>query len=124
MASVLVADNDSIARGQYISGLQQAGHSVTGASSAQATLDAIDEIKPDIIVLDIVLSVHNGITVLFEMMSYNDWSRIPVIILSSIPKADFANSDDIWKRLNVVSYCHKPTTRPAQLADIVSEQIK
>ena len=56
MALVLVVDNDSIARSQYISGLQQAGHSVTGASSAQATLDAIDEIKPDIIVLDIVIS--------------------------------------------------------------------
>lgn len=124
MASVLVVDNDSITRGQYIASLQQAGHLVAAANSAQSALDAIEELKPDIVILDIVLSVHNGITVLYEMMSYADWSRIPVIILSSIPKADFANSDDIWKRLNVVSYCHKSTTRPAQLADIVSEQIK
>lgn len=52
--------------------------------SAAEAIIAIDEFQPDLILLDLVLSNINGLTLLQEMQSYDDTKKIPIIILTSM----------------------------------------
>jgi hypothetical protein len=50
-------------------------------------------------------------------MSYSDWAKIPIIVLSRIPKSDFNSPDIVWQKLNVKKYLHKLKARPAGCRD-------
>jgi len=125
MAKVLMIEDDADIRGLYIEGLRQQHKDIEifAANSAQAALDALDEIEPDVVILDIMLPAHNGVTVMYEMQSYGDWSNIPIIVFSSIRKKDLFTNEQLLAKLNVVEYCYKPTTPPSKLAEAVGRVV-
>jgi len=117
--NVLLVEDDAELRGLYAEALLADGIEVTAANTAQAALDALEESRPDIVILDIMLPVHNGLTIMYEMQSYDDWSRIPIIVLSAIPKADIFVNDDLIERLNIAEYLDKSLTAPTELPIII-----
>lgn len=123
MASILLIDSNPEIVEIYARGLVAAGFEVSAATSAQSALDALDELDIDLIVIEIALPVHNGLTVIYELTSYSDWAKIPVLILSSVPKDNFNSPDEVWEKLNVVEYMHKLKTRPSDLAAAVKKVI-
>ncbi len=118
---VLLIDSDSEMIDIYARGLVIAGYEVSAASSAQAALDALDELDIDLVVTEIILPVHIGLSVIYELISYTDWAKIPIIVLSSIPKRDFNSPDELWQKLNVKDYLYKLEVRPAGLATAVKK---
>lgn len=117
--NILLVDDDAELRDLYAQVFIQAGMKIVAANTAQAALDALEDSIPDVIILDILLPVHNGVSVMYEMQSYEDWANIPVIVLSSVPEEDIFPNSDLLQRLNVVSYCYKPATPPSRLLEIV-----
>ena len=118
---VLLIDSDSEMIDIYARGLVIANYEVSAASSAQAALDALDELDIDLVVTEIVLPVHNGLSVIYELISYTDWAKIPIIVLSSVPKRDFNSPEKLWKKLNIKDYLYKLEVRPAGLATVVKK---
>lgn len=59
-------------------------------SNAIEAMNAIDDEKPDLIFLDILLDGPDGFTFLNELASYDDTARIPIVIVSSL---DLKNRD-------------------------------
>ena len=59
-------------------------------SNIYDAISTIDESFPDLIFLDILLSGADGFTLLNELASYSDTSKIPVVIVSSL---DFSGKD-------------------------------
>lgn len=53
-------------------------------SNAIEAMSAIDDEKPSLIFLDILLDGPDGFTFLHELASYEDTARIPVVIVSSL----------------------------------------
>lgn len=121
MKKVLIVEDDSEMRTLYAQALAGDGFEVIAANSAQAALDALEEMMPDVVVLDIMLPVHNGITILYEMQSYDDWAEIPVIVLSAIPQEDIFSNDELMDRFNISKYCNKSDTPPTALAKTVAQ---
>lgn len=90
-------------------------------SSAEEALDAIDSHKIDLIVLDMFLPEHNGIELLHEIASYEDSSRIPVIILSAVHERDFALKKERWHHYGIKRYLYKPAYKPDEIAEVIHE---
>ena len=64
--------------------LTNAGYEVALAKNGQEGLDEIKKHKPDLILLDVVMPVMDGMTMLRELRKDTESEAIPVIILSNL----------------------------------------
>lgn len=80
---VLVVDNEEGIRRLLSESLRKAGYEVVEAVDGAAAIKAIDEHKPDLVILDVMLPVMDGHEVLHMLRSYRDTSRMPVIMLTA-----------------------------------------
>lgn len=111
MANVILVEPDIPLGKVYAGGLRSRSHEVVVCTTAQAAVCEADRLRPDVVVLELQLTGHSGIEFLYEFRSYADWQEIPVIILSHVPPAEFAQSGDVLrKRLGVRGYYYKPQT--------------
>jgi len=69
---------------QYARVLNLAGYKTTISLHALAAIQAIDDEKPNAIILDVLLSGSTAITLLNELQSYGDTGKIPVIICTNL----------------------------------------
>lgn len=100
------------------------GHSVVICATAQSAIFAADEIKPDLVILELQLIGHSGIEFLYEFRSYLEWQTIPVIVYTNVPIGEFAQSYQFMKsELGVTDYLYKPKASLAKL-QLSIEQLK
>jgi len=119
MAKILLIDPDQQIGNITAEFLKQRGHLVKFCSSAQHGIHQADKYKPDLIILELQLPVHNGIEFLYELRSYHDWQDTPVIIHSHVPPALKAISPMLWDSLKIAAYHYKPHTKLAALYDSI-----
>jgi len=123
MAQILVVEPDTILRKQYLRALTEAGHRVDLASDAQGAVHAINENRPDLIVVELQLQRHNGIEFLYELRSYADWLEIPVVVFSVVPQQESGLRGVMAQKLGIVDYLYKPTTNLDKLLKSVNRQV-
>lgn len=63
--------------------LSNAGYSITPESNGAAVVPRIREIRPDVVILDLMLPERNGFEVLKELKNDRDLRSIPVLILTA-----------------------------------------
>lgn len=83
-------------------------------SNAIEAMNAIDDEKPDLIFLDILLDGPDGFTFLNELASYDDTARIPIVIVSSL---DLKNRD--LTDYGVIGIINKDTMLPEDIKQYV-----
>ena len=89
-------------------------------TNAIEAMNAIaDGILPEMIFLDVMLSGPDGFTLLNEMISYDDTSKIPVVIMNSLGVL----KDDLAV-YGVVGVLNKDTMEPAEIRRYVDEYAK
>ena len=99
-SSVLMADDDKMLIDMYKERLELAGYAVTIARNGEEAISKIKEIKPDIVMLDIMMPKVNGYEALASIKSDPATKNIPVIMLSALmrdfnrEKAVEAGADD------------------------------
>lgn len=116
---VLLIEPDRLLAATYQRALQNDGHQVATAVSAQAAVQVADRQKPDVVVLEMELSRHNGVEFLYEFRSYHEWLTVPVIIHSFVPPEELAAAPTLQRELGVVRLLYKPATTLAQLCSAV-----
>ena len=80
---ILVADDDLIVQ-QFVSSILVQNHyEVFTASDGRQALDAIHELKPDLVILDLIMPYRDGYEVLRLLREKKETRKIPVIILSA-----------------------------------------
>ncbi len=80
---VLLVEDESLLADSMTLTLTKAGYGVVCTQTSQAALDALDENRIALIVLDIFLPGGNGIQLLHEIKSHEDTAKIPVIVCTS-----------------------------------------
>jgi len=115
-SDVLLIEPDAELASTYRRALEDDGHNVRVAHSAQSALHLADEHQPDVVVLELQLTDHSGIEFLYEFRTYQDWQTVPVVVHSIVPERVFQTSRLVFRQeLNIHTYCYKPTTSLRQL---------
>ena len=113
MTVLLVEPNVPLAN-VYRLGFEHAGYDVVVAHDAQSAVQAADEKRPDVVLLELQLAGHSGVEFLYEFQSYVDWQDIPVILNTLVPEKELPVQAGIFRE-----YLYKPATTLGQLVDAV-----
>ena len=81
--TILVVDDDDISRRGLRTALEQAGWHVVEADNGQIALTRLAETQPDAILLDLMMPEMNGFEFLDEVRQREDWSNIPIIVITA-----------------------------------------
>ena len=84
MAKIILADDDPFLTKIYSTRLSKDGHEVVTCADGQQALDKILEIKPDLVVLDIMLPKLNGLDVLSAVRAQKNLAKLPIVILTNL----------------------------------------
>ncbi len=117
---VLVVEDDLSQAKFATSILGQAGFQTESVTEPMATLDAIRQFSPDLIVMDIYMPEINGIELTSVVREYNEYASIPIVFLSG--------EQDTDKQVDALSvggddFITKPI-RPKQLITVVKNRLR
>ncbi len=84
MVKALVVDDEEDIRNLLVEQLLDKGCEVRKASNGDVALQRVSEEIPDIIFVDIVMPVMDGILFVAELRKNPETSRIPVVLVSAI----------------------------------------
>lgn len=124
MPRVLILETDRQLAKNISNFLILQGHQVDVYSDPQSAISAADTNCPDVVVLDLMLAGRSGIEFLFELRSYPEWQRIPVIVTGKLSNEELEAYSLAFGQLNISGYLHKQTTPLADLAAMVQKLLK
>ncbi len=84
MTKIVLADDEQFIAIAYRDGLSRAGYEVTVAHDGAEALEKIKEVKPDLVLLDLIMPKMNGFEVLRAVKGDDALKSIPVAILSNL----------------------------------------
>lgn len=124
MSQLLLIEPDRLLTETYVQALQAAGHDVVACVSAQTAIQAADQLRPDLVILELQLVGPSGVEFLYEFRSYPDWQSIPVLIQTAIPPGEFTGNQRILRReLGVAHYLYKPQTSLRELVAAIQQYV-
>ena len=84
MKKILIVEDDKYLANALRVKLTHTGFDVKNAADGEEALKIVKEFFPDLILLDLVMPVKDGFTVLKELKDNENWKKIPVIIASNL----------------------------------------
>ncbi len=103
--SVLIVDDEPMARTLLRLMLVRAGFNVSEAANGYDALAKVKKNRPDIILLDVMMPGMDGITVCETIRSQDDTVNLPIIMLSAKTDLDTINEG---LRVGATKYLTKP----------------
>lgn len=121
MAKILVVEDDTILGSSVHSALNQAGHDVRWATNHRKAFEYLEQDKPDIILLDIMLPEMDGYQILKKLKAGNSaFKEIPVVMLTNLGQIEEMNRA---MELGAKDYVIKANVDLDQLVRMVSEKM-
>ena len=86
MKHILVVEDNAPLRDLWTEAIARSGFEVTAAASAAEALSTLAGLRPDLILLDLIMPAMeiNGIELLARLHENQAWSGIPIVIISGI----------------------------------------
>ncbi len=84
MTKILAAEDDKLISASLCDALTAAGYEPTPAYDGEEAVAKAKELKPDLILLDIMMPKLDGISVLWELKANPETAKTPVIVLTNI----------------------------------------
>ncbi len=108
---VLVVEDDDDIRAVVLECLRGDGFEAFGVSGGREALEVLDAVRPDVILLDLVMGDMDGWKFREQQLMMPSISRIPVVVMTGLPSASL---DD----LNAAAVVPKPFTAQALAATL------
>lgn len=115
---IVLADDEQFIAVAYNDGLTRAGFEVSVAHDGEEALAKIKEVKPDLILLDLIMPKKDGFTVLKEVKAIPELATIPVMILSNLSQT---TDDNEAKKLGAADFMVKAEISLKDLIDRVNK---
>lgn len=118
MTHVLIVEDDPLMSRMYQKIFTFEGYEVHMAVDGQDGLDQARELKPTLILLDVMMPKLNGLQVLEKLKEDPDTKAIPVVMLTNL-----ASEQDAEAAMSkgAVKYIIKSEHEPKEVADMVKE---
>jgi len=81
---VLIVEDDKFLANAYRVKLSKAGFELQVVNDGQEAINALENFKPHLIILDLVMPVKDGFTTLKEIRQMDKYKETPVIISSNL----------------------------------------
>lgn len=119
--SIVLVEDDAFIAGLYVAKLTRERYAVELATDGEMGLDLIRRVKPDLVLLDILLPKKNGWDVLVALKKDPLTKGIPVLILSNAGKrSDIENG----LALGAVGYIVKVNHTPAEVVAKIDQILR
>ena len=118
MNSILLIEDDPFLVDIYTTKLKEAGFEVDVAGNGEVGLKNLEEKRPDLVLLDIVLPHFDGWEVLKKIKETDALKGIPVVVLSNL-----GQDTEVQKGLDLgaAKYLVKAHYTPSEVAQEVSK---
>ena len=112
---ILVVDDEKYILRIVKFNLRRYGYEVLTAQNGEEALKVTFDKRPDLILLDIMMPVMDGIEVCKQLKEREDTSQIPIVFLTAREKTKYK---EILKTLNIAGYITKPFSTSFLLSTI------
>jgi len=120
MTKIAIIEDDSVISQMYRMKFEADGFDVQLANNGKRGVALVEEMQPDIILLDLQMPEMDGAEAL-EIIRKNDWGkRIPVIILTNLGEEE---SPKQIRSLGIHSYIVKADLTPREVVGRVKEAL-
>ncbi len=113
--TIMVVDDDQVFHDLYTEMLEDTEYRLIHVYDGDEALAELEQEKPDLFILDIVMDMMTGDTVLLYLKSMPKCEDIPIIIISSQPKRDYKNLNDVDPNL---TFLDKTVTQEKLIEEI------
>ncbi len=121
MAKIAIVEDDQAISQMYRIKFESEGYTVETAENGKLGLALAQSMKPDMILLDLMMPEMRGDEMLAAMRK-TDWGKnIKVIILTNVGEQEIPEP---LKKLGVSAVILKADMTPKQVADLVKTQLK
>ncbi len=93
--SIMIVEDDQSFHDLYTAMLEDTDYGIIRAYDGDDALAKLEEKKPDLIILDILLDMVTGDTFFLHLKGIPGCADIPVIIVSSFPKRNYKSLSDV-----------------------------
>lgn len=117
---ILLVEDDPLLIDIYTTKLEGGGYRVAVEEKGDRVIEAIQEEKPDLIILDIVLPNQDGWAILQDIRSRPEFSNIKVVVLSNL-----GQKEEVEKglKLGAVKYLIKAHYTPTQVLEEINHLV-
>lgn len=120
MAKIAIIEDDLAIAQMYRLKFEAEGYHVEIAENGKLGLELCEQMKPDLVLLDLMMPEMNGDEML-EKMRGTDWGKdIKVIILTNVGQQE---APDKLKSLHVLAYVVKAEMTPKQVAELSKKEL-
>lgn len=121
MAKILIVEDEKMLADAFQMILEKAGHKVEVAFNGEEGLAAADSFKPELILLDLLMPVKDGLGFLKDYNLKEKHPEVKVIIFSNL---DMQKEAEEAFTLGASKYVLKAWATPKTLNNIVDEELK
>ena len=120
MIKIAIIEDDQVISQMYRIKFEADGFDVETAENGRLGLELVEEMKPNIVLLDLMMPEMNGDEML-SLMRKTDWGKeVPVIILTNMGEAEVPKT---IMDLGVKKVILKADMTPKQVVDLVKSQL-
>lgn len=118
MRKILIVEDDQFIADIYKSKFQEEGFEVEVAKDGESALSKTKEIKPDIILLDLLLPDISGREIIKELKEERELKKIKVFVASNLEE-----NKSLKQEFPQIHYFVKSDYTPSQLVDEIKKLI-
>jgi CheY-like chemotaxis protein len=120
MVKIAIVEDDQAISQMYRFKFEADGYEVNTAENGKLGLELIKSLKPDIILLDLMMPEMNGDEMLTKLRATPWGKKMKVVILTNMGEQEIPES---VKALGVVAVILKADMTPRQVAQVVKKQL-
>ena len=121
MTKIAIVEDDQAISQMYRIKFEAEGYEVETAENGKLGLALAEEMRPDVMLLDIMMPEMDGAEML-DKMRQTDWgAKIKVIVLTNMGEQE---APDIIRELNVKRFIVKAEMTPRQVAEMVKAELQ
>ena len=117
---ILIVEDEEIMLGLLQKKLAKEGYEISIARDGEKGLEVMKEVKPDLILLDIIMPKMGGFEVMEEMNKNKELKKIPVVVISNSGQPVEL---DRAQKLGAKDWLIKTEFDPQEVIDKVVKQI-
>ncbi|MFC1811065.1 response regulator [Thermodesulfobacteriota bacterium] len=118
---VLVVEDDQLTREMLRHALEKEGWAVTEAENGRIALERLSEMRPAVILLDLMMPEMDGFELVAELRKHEAWRSIPIIVITA---KDLTSEDRLRLHGYVKKILQKGAYAREELLDEVRDLVK